>query len=326
MASPTLTIAIPTYNRVRILEQTLGVLFPQLTDEVELVISDNCSTDGTPEYVSSLQRAGSAVRFNRQSENLGADLNMISCFEIATGKYLWLLCDDDLPCSNAVQSILSGIRAHGTLGMYYLRVIVSDKDISDYSAAPVDTGWAVHDRDAFARAVGAWVTFASSIIVRREAFGLDFVKRQIGTSLISAAITLSVTGRENSAAISEKPLLYMRGNNTGGYDAYTVFTRNLHLLLEQVRQFGYSDDALNHIFADSLANVFPFIITAFPATRKSIQNLVRYGFRYREFYANVLPALLREKTGIVLPRPRWTVGLPTRISGLASGFTRVKRE
>lgn len=47
---PLLSICIPTYNRAEILDKTLFLLFsnPDFNvDEIEVVVSDNCSTDHT---------------------------------------------------------------------------------------------------------------------------------------------------------------------------------------------------------------------------------------------------------------------------------------
>jgi glycosyltransferase involved in cell wall biosynthesis len=320
VGDPILTISIPTYNRLDLLRQTLDRLLPQLTDEVEVVVCDNCSPDGTADFVRSLHEAGKRISLTRHPANIGPDRNMISCFDQGSGQYVWTLCDDDLPCSNAVESLLGAIRRHGPVGLYYFAAKGSDKNVSDYSDQPVDTGWALHDRDAFARRIGVWVTFASSMVIRRDAFQRDFVERQIGTNVVPAAMVLAAAGRSNCAVIPDKPLLYHRGGNAGGYDAQTVFTKNLHVLLERVRSFGYSDDALRHIFAHSLGTVVPYVITAFPAGWASTYNLFRYGLGYREFYTRVMPALIEAKTG--LRRPRWTLGLPTRIARFGSSLTR----
>ena len=44
---PLLTIAIPTYNGSKTIRNMLDLLLPQCNDQVELLISDNCSTDNT---------------------------------------------------------------------------------------------------------------------------------------------------------------------------------------------------------------------------------------------------------------------------------------
>ena len=95
---PLLTIAIPTYNRDRYLEELLVCLGPQLKDrpEVQLLISDNASQDGTREMVETFQRQGLVVRYVRNAENIGPDGNFAQCFDLAEGKYFLLFGDDDL--------------------------------------------------------------------------------------------------------------------------------------------------------------------------------------------------------------------------------------
>ena len=48
---PILTIAIPTYNGSKTIKSMLNVLMPQVTDKVEILVSDNCSTDDTLQVV-----------------------------------------------------------------------------------------------------------------------------------------------------------------------------------------------------------------------------------------------------------------------------------
>src|SRR5450432_824838 len=94
---PLLTIAIPTYNRGRNLSNLLGSLAPQLKDEsrVELIVSDNGSTDDTAAVVRQAAARGLRLTSLRNASNLGFDGNFLQCFHKATGKYFWLFGDDD---------------------------------------------------------------------------------------------------------------------------------------------------------------------------------------------------------------------------------------
>src|SRR5262245_13625591 len=110
MTRPLLTIAIPTWNRASYLEQNLAQLGAEMRGvapgEVELLISDNHSTDSTPKVVENAQRAGLAIRYVRNAENLGWGRNFAQCFELASGTYLLLLGDDDLLCDGALRLTL----------------------------------------------------------------------------------------------------------------------------------------------------------------------------------------------------------------------------
>jgi glycosyltransferase involved in cell wall biosynthesis len=99
-----LSICVPTYNRAvklaRCLDQ-LGqiVAASAWRGEIELVISDNESTDGTPGVIASalgeLARH-CPVRAYRQPANLGAEPNFRFLYERARGEYVWICSDDDV--------------------------------------------------------------------------------------------------------------------------------------------------------------------------------------------------------------------------------------
>lgn len=105
-----LTIAIPTWNRNQQLALTLTALLPQLRSGVELIVLDNCSAmpvqDTLPDE---LQRLAKIIR---HPINIGACANVMRCFEVATGDWLWILGDDDLPSHDALTQVLAAIRMY----------------------------------------------------------------------------------------------------------------------------------------------------------------------------------------------------------------------
>ena len=92
---PLVTIGIPTYNRADgYLGQTLESALSQTYPNVEIVVSDNCSTDHTESLVTGL--ADPRVRYFRQARNIPANDNFNFCLEQAKGDYFLLLHDDDM--------------------------------------------------------------------------------------------------------------------------------------------------------------------------------------------------------------------------------------
>ncbi len=91
----TATIAIPTFNRVDTLPQAVTSALAQDYAAVEVVISDNASTDGTEDYCRSLAAADSRVRYVRHAENIGALGNFEAALVAASGEYFMWLADDD---------------------------------------------------------------------------------------------------------------------------------------------------------------------------------------------------------------------------------------
>ena len=290
MNSILLSITIPTYNRVRLLTQTLNQLLPQLNPAVEVVICDNHSTDATPAYLATLNPQ---IRYVRQPMNIGPDGNVLSCLREAKGEYVWLLCDDDLPCSNAVPEILKVIRSGTKPGLISLRATGCDIRMSNFDPALVKTGWDLLDRDAFLNATGEMLTFASITIPKTNVIDFKFLESHFGTFLVPAALALQTAGTSNCIMMSQKPLLFARGGNAGGYDAYTVFSRNLIQLLKQGRKFGYKSDSLAAVYKSALKSVHKYIIEVWPKTAKGLWNLFIYSITYKEFYKYTLPTFFK---------------------------------
>jgi len=108
--TPKLTVAIPTYNRPAQLEKTLGLLLPQLNNQCFLRILDNNSEIPVKEYAEKIIN-----EYNVQYEivanriNIGADSNIIRCFEYCETEWLWLLSDDDEVVTNAIEILFRDI-------------------------------------------------------------------------------------------------------------------------------------------------------------------------------------------------------------------------
>ena len=285
-----LSIAIPTFNRSVLLQENLSVLLPQLTPDTELLVIDNCSTDSTEEY---LRNFKSCLRYIKNSSNIGADANMMACLTEARGEYIWLLCDDDIPATNAVPLILSILNSNEKPGLLSLRTHWCGIKMEGYKASPVVTGWDMHDKNKYLETLGHVLTFCSAIIVRKDIIDLNFVKSFTGTCLFPAAIAIQAAGKSNIVAIPREKILFGRSGNAGGYDAFTVFSKNLSLLLGKGKQFGFNRQSLASVYRSALKGVMLYIISVWPKTFKGSFNLFFYSFLYKEFYLYTLPAFIR---------------------------------
>jgi GT2 family glycosyltransferase len=115
------TIAIPTYNRRAYLEAAVASSLAQTYPHIEVVVSDNASTDDTAEWLQQ-QRDPRLVMLS-QSTNLGMMGNWDACLARAQGSYFLLLSDDDLLEPEAVARMVAVFESAGneSLGMVYGR-------------------------------------------------------------------------------------------------------------------------------------------------------------------------------------------------------------
>jgi glycosyltransferase involved in cell wall biosynthesis len=111
MSFITLTIAIPTFNRPDELIAQLRALLPQLPNEgVELLVLDNFSDDDAFCTINNaFPSADKRCRLVRHPCNIGLGGNLLRAFELAQGRWVWLLGDDDVVLNDAVNKVLRRI-------------------------------------------------------------------------------------------------------------------------------------------------------------------------------------------------------------------------
>lgn len=91
---PLVTIGIPTYNRAHgYLQNALSCALRQSYGNIEVVVSDNCSSDNTEDTVR--KHDDPRIRYFRQARNIGANNNFNYCLQQARGSYFHLFHDDD---------------------------------------------------------------------------------------------------------------------------------------------------------------------------------------------------------------------------------------
>ena len=113
---PLVTIGLSTYNRVdSYFPLALASARAQTYPNLEIVVSDNCSTDGTQAYVEGLQDP--RIRYFRQSENIGPNANFNFCVEQAKGTWFLLLHDDDLIDPDFVSTCVDAAQGATDIGL-----------------------------------------------------------------------------------------------------------------------------------------------------------------------------------------------------------------
>jgi glycosyltransferase involved in cell wall biosynthesis len=146
---PLVSIGISTYNRANdYLEAALRSAVEQTYPNIEIIVSDNCSTDHTEAVVKSF--LSPRIKYFRQEKNIGANNNFNFCLEMAHGNYFLLLHDDDLIdpdfieiCMKALGDAQVGIIRTGTRiideqGKTINKVL---NRVGGYSTADFFLGW-----------------------------------------------------------------------------------------------------------------------------------------------------------------------------------------
>ena len=92
---PLVSIGVPVYNGEKTLSEALSCLLAQDYKNLEIIISDNGSTDDTPKICKGFANKDKRVRYYRSDENLGSSWNFNRVFDLSNGKYfMWAAHDD----------------------------------------------------------------------------------------------------------------------------------------------------------------------------------------------------------------------------------------
>ncbi len=93
--APAVSIGLPVYNGARFLAQAFDSLLGQTYRDLELIVSDNASTDETAAICADYAARDSRVRYIRQPVNIGAPRNWSFVVTVARGRYFkWASCND----------------------------------------------------------------------------------------------------------------------------------------------------------------------------------------------------------------------------------------
>ena len=92
MSEPRVTVAIPTWNRARLLGSCLASVLAQTMPDFEVVVFDNASDDATPEVLEAI--TDERVSHIRNPENIGNLRNTTQALHAGTAPYVLVLYDD----------------------------------------------------------------------------------------------------------------------------------------------------------------------------------------------------------------------------------------
>lgn len=101
---PLVSIGMPIYNEGRFIKESLDSLVNQDYTNVELIVSDNCSTDNSGKICQKYIEQHDWISYHRFSRNIGASGNFRYVLQEARGKYFMWAAGHDLWTSNYISA------------------------------------------------------------------------------------------------------------------------------------------------------------------------------------------------------------------------------
>ncbi len=254
---PLLTIAIPTYNGARTICNLLDRLLPQCTEEIELLISNNCSTDRTSEIVSDYQKRFPFIKHVNNKKNIGPDANFLQCMNLAQGEFVWLVSDDDVVIEDSVPSILHYLRTYPDAGLVYVTTVDFRghyENVSQCTFHRVRASEDIYtcDKKVFMKYASDYWGFISSFICKTDTVkNIKEPERFFGTYWLQSYIhALCAKGEKTGIGIIKKPCtaagIYV---NTAAFDSAKVNGVYYKKLLDfMVEEAGFDQQQLERLY------------------------------------------------------------------------------
>lgn len=263
-----LSIAILTYNRANKLKKQITRIIDYCANtniqDIELLVSDNASSDDTEQVVKGLQKSYPQIQYYRNERNLGFDGNSLNCLERATGEYIWLLSDDDIVLDGSIESIFSCLELHpicvhlNSAGLIDEERMKIGKTRFQYEGNII-----LDDKNIFLERIGIFCTFVSSLI-----FNGDLVRkiknkeRYFNTNILQSHIFLEIMSEKGIYVINTYNCLAATKNEVVSYDILRTWIKNYSdLLLNTAITAGFDSEIVSRVLRNDLNNaIYKFVI------------------------------------------------------------------
>lgn len=272
---PLLSICIPTYNRVHHLEHCLDSIFSQIgsNELIEIIVSDNASTDATPEIANRYAARYSNMKYVRNTENIGADPNIYQVMKLARGKFVKLQGDDDFYVEGTLLPLLNVLHEHGDCGVIHIYVRNGDGRI-----------WTGEGMSAYLDATSIYAAFITSTILRRE----DLEKLEepdlfIHSSFNQLYLQYAILENNPQFCIMNSSMFTYAGISSDAYNFGEVVFRSYQSILKHFVGRGLT---LDDLIQEKRRTLYGYAIPWFRQiiTTKMIANTDRFEEIYTEHY------------------------------------------
>lgn len=231
---PLLSICIPTYNRAGCLEKTLNSIVAIMDDDIEIVISDNCSTDNTEEVCRRFANDYTNIKYFRNEINV-RDANFSLSLDRGTGTYLKLMKDN----LEMIEGSLSYMKEH-------VRRFINSKPPLFFTNGSFLNGkckdvYECESFDDFIVHTSYRVTSITFFGCWREQWGLVAERDKFSKLQLSQDDwTYQLMVMKNNAVLCTKKIYYMyEVGKRSGYNWFNVHVTNYYTILQPYVENGF---------------------------------------------------------------------------------------
>jgi glycosyltransferase involved in cell wall biosynthesis len=124
---PTVSVGMAVYNGEKYVEQAIQSILAQTYTDLELIISDNASTDRTPEICQQYAAQDPRIRYSRNTTNIGGANNENLTFKLSRGKYFRWAAHDDVCAPTLIEKCVAALEEHPEAVLCHTYIVEIDE-------------------------------------------------------------------------------------------------------------------------------------------------------------------------------------------------------
>jgi glycosyltransferase involved in cell wall biosynthesis len=212
--TPPISVCLLIYNHATLVRSSVASVLAQDFRDFELILSDDCSSDGSWEVLQQLAAEDARIRLLRTPHNLGMCGNANFAVAAARGRYIALLHHDDLCARELLGAWLAVIERHPDMGFVSNGYANYASDVLHWEDFPERSdGVAVLERRLFPR----WDSpFRGTALIRRSAWEAIGGMRERFGMLADVDLWMRLCAR-GSVGYVAKPLITVRQQRPADY-------------------------------------------------------------------------------------------------------------
>jgi glycosyltransferase involved in cell wall biosynthesis len=171
MTNPLVSICLPNYNYAQYLRECISSCLSQSYEPLEIIITDNASTDNSREVIGSF--SDPRVRFAENPANLGLVGNLNRALSLARGDIVKYICADDYLAADAIEKFVAAFADPRVDLVFSSARVIDGRGEYVYTHEPYAQSGRLPGAQEVVRSLmrGNHIGGPSSVAVRAEAFG-----------------------------------------------------------------------------------------------------------------------------------------------------------
>jgi abequosyltransferase len=293
-----LSICIPTFNRSQYLVRTIESLISQpefLRQEVEIIISDNASTDGTNEAVKIYLNKYSNIKYFRNDRNV-VDKNFPLSILRGNGVFRKLMNDTAIWQPNSLSHLVNCVSQNAV-----------EKPVLSFTNGFLGDGLSVkcNSMNEFAARAIYWPTWIGSFgIWEEDQHLIEDIYNGVETKLWQVKQIYALAQLKNKCIVDDTHIINNVGGVRGGYNFYQIFAINFFDIVYPYVKTGISKKTYRKIKKSMMRENFVKWYLQILADRKNhkydLSNSWQYLKKYFTLYEYISLLVLRFTMFIVM--------------------------